>query len=344
MYFNLGKEVAEIAASIPSPRQPAPATICERTVKIILNEYVTLTEVTPPRNRSAGRKRAAHGLELVAIVEENPWLFIDEISEELRVRTGHTYHGKCCYEELVHRGLSLKVGPSLMQPGARLDVLIHTLPPPLLPQVMRERAAQRDESQRAMYWQAIFEECTDPAQLVFADETAKVDSVLRRKRGWGGRGQRVESVRLLHHSTHIAILALYGIGGFIDYDHVEGGYQAVDFMYAVENMIVPHLTAWPAPGSILVLDNCRIHHTYEAELRAMVEARGAKLLFLAPYSPIDSPIDPAFNCLKAYWARHEMFLATLPLDDAIRTALFGCYSDPAESARLSFSKCGYGAF
>jgi len=74
------------------------------------------------------------------------------------VRTGHTYHGKCCYEELVHRGLSLKAGPSLMQPGARLDVLIHTLPPPLLPQVIRERAAQRDESQRAMYWQAVFEE------------------------------------------------------------------------------------------------------------------------------------------------------------------------------------------
>jgi DDE superfamily endonuclease len=207
---------------------------------------------------------------------------------------------------------------------------------------MRERAAQRDEAQRAEYWYAIFEECTDPAQLVFADETAKVDSVLRRKRGWGGRGQRVESVRLLHNSTHVSILACYGIGGFIDYHHVEGGYNAADFMDAVESMIVPHLNVWPAPGSILVLDNCRIHHTYEAELRAMVEARGAKLLFLAPYCPIDNPIESAFNCFKMFWVRHEEFLATLPRDEAIRTAVFGCYSHPAESARKSFAKCGYG--
>ena len=167
---------------------------------------------------------------------------------------------------------------------------------------MRERAAQRDEAQRAEYWYAIFEECTDPAQLVFADETAKVDSVLRRKRGWGGRGQRVESVRLLHHSTHVSILACYGIGGFIDYHHVEGGYNAADFMGAVESMIVPHLNVWPAPGSILVLDNCRIHHTYEAELRAMVEAVGAKLLFLAPYCPIDNPILKSdAECARVPW-------------------------------------------
>ena len=58
---------------------------------------------------------------------------------------------------------------------------------------MRERAAQRDEAHRAEYWYAIFEACTDPAQLVFADETAKVDSVLRRKRGWGGGGGSVSS-------------------------------------------------------------------------------------------------------------------------------------------------------
>ena len=56
-------------------------------------------------------------------------------------------------------------------------------------------------------------------------------------------------MRLLHHSTHVSILACYGIGGFIDYHHVEGGYNAADFMGAVESMIVPHLNVWPAPNS-----------------------------------------------------------------------------------------------
>jgi len=69
MYFNLGKEVAEIAASIPSPRQPAPATICERTVKIILNEYVRLTEVTPPETSA----QAANG-PCATLTASSSWL------------------------------------------------------------------------------------------------------------------------------------------------------------------------------------------------------------------------------------------------------------------------------
>ena len=40
----------------------------------------------------------------------------------------------------------------------------------------------------------------------------------------------------------------------------------------------------------------RIHHTHLAELRRMVEEEaGAKLVFLAPYSPIDNPIEMGFN-------------------------------------------------
>ena len=41
----------------------------------------------------------------------------------------------------------------------------------------------------------------------------------------------------------------------------------------------------------LAKDNCAIHKTYEDELRYLVEVvAGAKLVFLAPYAPIDNPI------------------------------------------------------
>ena len=114
MYFEQGKEISEIAASIPSPRLPPPASICERTVKVVLNEFVTLGEVAPPRNHAAGRRRImtdAHGRELLSIVEEDPWLFIDEIADALFEKTGTRYHGKYCYEELIRRKQSLKVPP-----------------------------------------------------------------------------------------------------------------------------------------------------------------------------------------------------------------------------------------
>jgi hypothetical protein len=207
--------------------------------------------------------------------------------------------------------------------------------------VMRHTAAQRDETQRAEYWWAILEECTDPAQLLFADETAKVDSVLRRKRGWGGKGTRVEAIKLLHRSTHISVLATYDIEGFVGFDCKEGAYGAADFMEAVEETIICHLNPFPGPRSILVLDNCRIHHTYERELRDMVESKGAKLLFLAPYSPIDNPIESAFNVFKMYWVRHAEFLCGLPVDQAIDICLKYCYGDAALAARRSFESCGY---
>jgi len=76
------------------------------------------------------------------------------------------------------------------------------------------------------------------------------------------------------------------------------------------------------------------------ELRAVVEARGAKLLFLAPYSPIGSLIGPAFNCFKSFWVRHAEMLAGMLTGDASQLALYHCYEDPAHSARLSFVKFG----
>ena len=53
----------------------------------------------------------AHGRELLSIVEEDPWLFIDEIADALFEKTGTRYHGKYCYEELIRRKQSLKVPP-----------------------------------------------------------------------------------------------------------------------------------------------------------------------------------------------------------------------------------------
>ena len=45
---------------------------------------------------------------------------------------------------------------------------------------MRAKAAERDESNRSRYWLAVGEECTDAAQLIFADETALDGRAMRR--------------------------------------------------------------------------------------------------------------------------------------------------------------------
>jgi transposase len=61
---------------------------------------------------------------------------------------------------------------------------------------------------------------------------------------------------------------------------------------------VAHVLA-PAlrPGDIVVMDNLSSHK--RAAARAMIEASGAELRFLPPYSPDFNPIEMAFAKLKA---------------------------------------------
>ena len=58
-------------------------------------------------------------------------------------------------------------------------------------------------------------------------------------------------------------------------------------------MLVPELR----PGDIVVMDNLSSHKG--PKVRALIEAAGAELLFLPPYSPDFNPIENAFAKLKA---------------------------------------------
>ena len=50
------------------------------------------------------------------------------------------------------------------------------------------------------------------------------------------------------------------------------------------------------PHSVVVLDNCSIHHL--AEVIASIEDVGALVLFLPPYSPDLNPIEELFSKVK----------------------------------------------
>jgi hypothetical protein len=252
-----------------------------------------------------------HALIMLATIEENPWLYLDEISAYLHSECGVDYGRVRCFRELVRRGYSLKV--------------------------MQQVAQQRDEEKRNMYRWTLLSLGVQPWNLLFCDETSKRDSVLRRKRGWGLRGHAVRSHRVLHRETNISVLALFGLSGFVDFSCKEGGYTSETFLEAFEFMIVPHLE----PGHVLVMDNCQIHHTHMDRMRDMAVARGAIIVLLAPYSPIDNPIEYAFSVFKAFWRRHSDWLSTMDTYDAVRLCLFSCYENAAAGAQATFTHCGY---
>ena len=65
------------------------------------------------------------------------------------------------------------------------------------------------------------------------------------------------------------------------------------FLAYVEQILAPSLK----PGDIVVIDNLRAHKV--AGVREAVEAAGARLLYLPPYSPDFNPIEQLFAKIKA---------------------------------------------
>ncbi len=66
------------------------------------------------------------------------------------------------------------------------------------------------------------------------------------------------------------------------------------FTAYVRQALVPEI----GPGHLVVMDNLSIHKG--GEVREAIEAAGATLLFLPPYSPDFNPIEKAFSKLKAH--------------------------------------------
>jgi transposase len=74
----------------------------------------------------------------------------------------------------------------------------------------------------------------------------------------------------------------------------DGPIDNASFYAYVEQVLVPTLQR----GDVVVLDNLAVHK--QPEVRAAIEAAGAQIRFLPPYSPDFNPIEMAFAKLKAF--------------------------------------------
>jgi len=132
----------------------------------------------------------------------------------------------------------------------------------------------------------------DPERLVFIDETG-ASTKMARLHGRAPRGQRLRvGVPHGHWKTTTFVGALR-LGGMTAPMVLDGPMDGAWFVAYVEQVLVPTLS----PGDIVVLDNLPAHKA--AAAREAIEAVGANLLFLPPYSPDFNPIENAFSKLKA---------------------------------------------
>ena len=132
----------------------------------------------------------------------------------------------------------------------------------------------------------------DPEKLVFVDETW-VSTNMARSSGRAPEGERLRAGIPHGHwktTTFVGGLRLTGMAAPMVLD---GPINGVAFQAYVDQVLVPELTA----GDIVVMDNLGSHKG--AGVRAAIEAAGAKLLYLPPYSPDLNPIEQFFAKLKA---------------------------------------------
>lgn len=116
---------------------------------------------------------------------------------------------------------------------------------------------------------------------------------MTRRYGRSKRGTRlVASVPHAHWKTTTGIRALRA-GGLTAPAVFDGAINGECFLAYVQQVLVPTLQ----PGDIVILDNLSSHKV--EGVRAAIEAAGAEIRHLPPYSPDLNPIEQMFAKLKA---------------------------------------------
>lgn len=116
---------------------------------------------------------------------------------------------------------------------------------------------------------------------------------MARLRGWAPRGQRCLAAIPHGHWKTVTFVGGLTLGGFIAPMLLDGPMDGEVFRAWCEQMLAPLLR----PGHIVVMDNLAAHKV--EGVRQAIEARGATLLYLPPYSPDLNPIENAFAKLKS---------------------------------------------
>jgi transposase len=166
--------------------------------------------------------------------------------------------------------------------GARADAKKKTL--------IASEQDRPDVAERRLEWRAT-QSHIDPQRVVFIDETwAKTN--MTRTYGRSVLGSRLIAKTPCGRWQTTTFLGALRAEGFVAPLTVEGAINGPLFLAWVEQHLAPTLR----PGDIVVMDNLSSHKV--KGVRQAIEAAGAELRYLPPYSPDLNPIELAFSKFK----------------------------------------------
>lgn len=167
-------------------------------------------------------------------------------------------------------------------------------------------------------------------RLKFIDESG-INIALTRLYGRGAPGQRVLGSVPRNYGQSISLLAALGVQGLRAPMMVEGAVDTEVFGAYVEQVLGPTLE----PGDIVVMDNLAVHKV--GGIEQAIEARGARVQYLPPYSPDLNPIEKCWAKIKTA-LRQAKARTREALQEALCQALLTI--SPANACAW-FVHCGY---
>lgn len=254
-------------------------------------------------NRSG--RMETHADEVLALIDATPDITLAELAEYLEKTHGLRVSQSTVWRLLDRHGMTFKKTAHASEQQR--------------PDVLRRRKA----------WFELQPDL-DPERLVFIDETG-ANTKMARLRGRALRGERCRAAIPHGHWKTTTFVGALKLSGMTAPMVLDGAMNGSAFLAYVEQVLVPSLS----PGDIVVMDNLPAHKP--SAVREAIQAAGAQLRFLPPYSPDFNPIEMAFSKLKSFLKK----TAARTRDDLWEAIAKGIDLFSPVECRNYFSAAGY---
>ena len=153
----------------------------------------------------------------------------------------------------------------------------------------------------------------NPENLVFLDEMGVILG-LTRTHGRSQAGWRVYDLKPFYRGAKVTVVGAISLTKVVALMTLNGSMDGSAFEVFVEHFLAPQLWA----GAVVVMDRLPAHKL--AKIEPLIQAVGASVLNLSPYSPDFNPIEVWWSQMKAF-LRQFSPTTTNMVDVLLATAL-----------------------
>jgi transposase len=156
-----------------------------------------------------------------------------------------------------------------------------------------QSTTEKNQIKRVDYWEEI--RGIAPENLIFLDEMGILLGMMRLM-ARSKKGERIYDFKPFYRGSRVTVIGAISQTEIMAIKTLGESMKGKDFSQFIEEL-VPKL--WE--GAVVVMDNLKAHKV--AGVKEMIEAVGAKVIYLSPYSPEFNPIEHLWWQLKAFIRR-----------------------------------------